>query len=337
MDNLLYYPYINIPKSDWTLRTLLYYDCIGSIVPQNYFYNPNNFEPFMLELVQSELVIPIDPINVLDNPWQVSLPFIEYVNNNRSKLNRRRETFRNGGFRTINSNKFEQKGTRISVDKFDNEVIYQLEQFGLAIRQDGEWVLVEKRTADELMKFLATVIGKKLDYLPATDDYNKMRILLKKPHEQFKAPLNEQAKREIILKELIPFPEQIDLSKLRRFKDNNFELLNAFKNRVEIIALNPTIDEDSLYFRELIAELNNRKMELSAKMNESKFGKIFFGTICGITGAIIGFSGAMTVGAVLGGLPGFANAIHSALQTENITDQTGMKYLALIDKNVRKM
>lgn len=65
MSNLLYYPYINVPRTDWTLRTLLYYDNIGSIVPQEYFYEPErNYDEFMLELVRNELVTPINPIKI---------------------------------------------------------------------------------------------------------------------------------------------------------------------------------------------------------------------------------------------------------------------------------
>ncbi len=68
-------------------------------------------------------------------------------------------------------------------------------------------------------------------------------------------------------------------------------------------------------------------------------GKIFLGTVCGITGATIGLAAANSVGAVVGGLPGFANAVYSALQmekAEDIFDQSGMKYLALLDKRLRK-
>jgi len=29
MDHLLYYPYINLSRTEWTLRALLYYDTVG--------------------------------------------------------------------------------------------------------------------------------------------------------------------------------------------------------------------------------------------------------------------------------------------------------------------
>jgi hypothetical protein len=97
MDKILYFPYINLPKTDWTIRTLLYYDDICSIVAQEYVYSPNrNYEPFMLELVKCELVIPIDPIQTLDNPWEISQPFLNFLEKNQKRLFQRRQTFIEG-------------------------------------------------------------------------------------------------------------------------------------------------------------------------------------------------------------------------------------------------
>ena len=73
--NLLYYPYINLPDTEWTIRTLLYYDNVSSIVPTQYFHEPERYEPFMREAVQNELITPVNPMNVLDNPWEVSRMF----------------------------------------------------------------------------------------------------------------------------------------------------------------------------------------------------------------------------------------------------------------------
>ena len=72
MNNLLYYPYINLPNTDWTIRALLYYDNISSIVPAQYFHEPEHYEPFMREVIQRELLTPINPMTVLENPWEVS-------------------------------------------------------------------------------------------------------------------------------------------------------------------------------------------------------------------------------------------------------------------------
>ncbi len=340
MENLLYYPYINIPRTDWTVRTLIYYNQVGSIVPQNYFYEPERYDKDMRELVQNELVIPINPIEVLDRPWEISKPFINYVNSKEFSVRQRRENFKQKKYGRIHRGKF--NGQRIHTEKFDREIFYQLEQAGLAEREDDEWFRVEQETANDLMSFLASVIGGKLDFLPATDIQVRKATFTNNSKKIYQTKRNENIRREIILSELIPFPEQIDLNKLRKFKDKHIDLLNRFRNKIELIALNPNLEEESLLFKETIKELNYQKDELTAKMNESKFGQLIFGTVCGITGAIIGLASAGTTGALVGSfsaLPSFANAVYSALKierVENITDQSGMKYLALVDKKLRK-
>ncbi len=334
MENLLYYPYINMPKTNWTVRSLLYYDQIGSIVPMDYFYNPDRYDPFMRELVERELVLPINPMEQFDSPWQVCKPFVDYMNSKDFNLKRRKKSFEQKDGHKIFESKFQ--GSRIHTNKFDHELLYQIEQAGLATREDNhEWFWVEQKTAGELMMFLASVLGKKIDFLPATDLKIKSNpfFLTKKRIEQTKQ------KREIILENLIPFPHEIDITKLTKFKEKNSELLKNFKNGVELIAINSDIEMGSDLFKEKITELELGKNELMIKMNENKLGKIFFGTFCGISGAVIGLATAGTTGAIIGGLPSFANAIHSALQIEGIKDienNKGMKYIALVDKELRK-
>lgn len=330
MDKILYFPYINLPKTDWTVRALLYYDNIGSIVPQEYFYSPErSYEPFMLELVQRELVIPIDPIQTLDNPWEVSRPFLNFLKDNQKLLSKRRQVFIEGKHSRIHLDKF--SGARVHADKFDGEIFYQLEQMGLAKRGENNWYQVEKYTADHLMKFLASVISSKLKMQPTTDTYRRRFIpATKNIHNK---------KRETILTNLIPFPEEIDFNKIRKFKDNHLDLLRAFKNRVEQIVLDETIIEGTELFNVKVEELILRKNELTAKMNESQIKNIIFGSVCGVIGASQGLATAEITGAFIGGLPGLANAIHSALKietAEDVFDQSGLKYLALVDKRIRR-
>jgi len=333
MENLLYYPYINLPRTDWSARALLYYDKIGSIVPENYFYNPEKYEPFMRQMVQEELVLPINPLEVLNRPWELSDVFIDYIRSEEFRLDEHVRYFQGGKFGFIHRQKF--VGTRIHANKFESNIFYQLCEAGLAKRENHEWYMVEEYTASKLMTFLATIIGKKLDFQPTTDE----RQLIGNTKYDFEICRVENEKREIILRELIPFPEQIEIKKLRAFKEKHFDLLKSFKNKVELIALDASIEINSQLFKEKINELNENKKELSDRMNESKFGGVFFGTICGVAGAFIGLLAASTTGALVFALPGFANAIYSAIQIETpegVRDQSGLKYLALVDKRIRK-
>ncbi|MEO7214310.1 kinase [Mucilaginibacter sp.] len=330
MSKLLYYPYINLPRTDWTLRTLLYYDNIGSIVPQEYFYAPTrSYDEFMLELVQSELVTPINPIDVLDNPWTATEPFLQLVENNLEKLLDAQNSFRRGGRGDIHNDKFSRAA--IHADKFDGNIFYGLEQLGLAERTNEQWYSVEQKTANNLMNFLATLISAKTDRLPTTDYIRP---------SYFKSSFyQEKQKRETILTQLIPFPQEIDLNKLLRFKEQHSTLLTSFRTRVEQIALNPSIIEGTPLFYQHLAELTQRKEELSARMNESNFNGVIFGTVCGLISAYQGIATADTTSAFIHALPGFAAAVYSALQierVEDVFDQSGLKYLSLADKRLKR-
>lgn len=322
MSSILYYPYINVPRTEWTLRTLLYYDNVGSIVPQEYFYNPETrYDPYMLELVRRELVTPINPMEVLERPWEVTQPFLELIEQNQNNLRSAQLHFRNHNNYNV----------LIHADKFDEGLFYGLQQLGLAEPTNGRWHSVEKRTANNLMKYLATLISAKTNRLPTTDYV--------KPFYYRSSYGVQQQKRETILTALIPFPEDIDLSKLNDFKNKNSALLADFRTRVELLTLNPHIVEGTPLFQQHLIELLQRKEELTAKMSESKFKSILFGTVCGLIGASQGLATASTTSAIVGALPGFANAVYSALQierAENIFDQSGLKYLALADKRIRR-
>ena len=308
----------------------MYYDNIGSIVPREYFYDPErNYDEFMLELVRSELVTPIDPINIFDNPWEVTRPFLQLVENNQEKLRTAQNRFRQGLRGNMHIDKFSK--ANIHADKFDENIFYGLEQLGLAEKTDECWYSVEQRTANNLMHFLATLISAKTDRLPTTDyirtSYNRQTFN------------QERRKRETILTSLIPFPDEIDMRKLLNFKEKHSGILNSFRTRVEQIVLDPNIIEGTPLFQQHLAELSQRKEELTARMNESQFNRILFGTVFGLIGAYQGMATASTTGAIIGGLPGFANAVYSALQierAENIFDQSGLKYLALVDKRLRR-
>lgn len=334
MENLLYYPYINVPKSDWTNRALLYYDTIGCIVPSRYNEKPKLYEKHMRDLVKENLVLPINPMDEISNPWNIVKPFIDYVNGEGFNLKKRRKYFQNNERGRIHRDKF-TKAPQIHIDKFDKEVFYQLEQVGLAEFDGNEWYHVEKSTANELMAYISTILAEKLECLPMTDRVRNYFPSSKVSKKDFKKLTVQQTKRQIILKDLIPFPEEIDYTKLRNFKNNHSDLLGAFRNRVEILALDPKLDIESELFKEKVKELIFRKEELSAKMNENQFGKIFFGGVCGAASAVIAFAS----GFGLLGAPAFANAIYSALKIESpegIFDQTGLKYMALVDKRMRR-
>ncbi len=194
---------------------------------------------------------------------------------------------------------------RIHAQKFDRGLFYTLEHMGLATRENEDWFIVDDTTADYLMKLLATAISARLNMQASTDTFRK---------SNYQSSIH--LKRETVLRNLIPFPEQIDLKKVLKFKTRHFKLLQAFKNKVEQIVFDGAIHEGTPLFNLKVKDLHLQKQELVAKMNESHITDIIFGTVCGIIGAAQGLAITQTLGAFVGGLPGFASAVHSALKIE---------------------
>lgn len=336
MDNLLYYPYINLPDTDWTIRAMLYYDRIGTIVPGQYFNEPERYEPFMLEVVQNELITPIDPMHVIDHPVEISEVFCNYLNDNLKSLEKRGVSLAGSVTSHIRRRDVAPNKTwcRLHADKLDAGIFYNLMHMGLAERIDDYWYNVEKKTADELMTFLASVIARKIDYQPVTDKIDNSFSTAYISNQDFELR-TRQYKRDVILKHLIPYPKEIDLTNLMRFKERHNDLLRSFRNKVELLALNPAFAPDSQHFTVALDDMKMAKEELSAKMNESHMGDIVFGTVCGTVAAGIGILANPVVGAI----PGLLSAIYSACRIErpeDVIDQTGLKYIALVDKRLRR-
>jgi len=334
MNSLLYYPYINLPQNDWTIRALLYYDKVNSIVPAQYFYEPEHYDPFMREAIMNELITPINPMDVLNNPYEVSLKFIEYLSTRKGVIESRRRVFSNQAHK-IHRDKFlsPYKQCKLHINKFDSDVFDYLMEIGLAERIDYNWYNVENKTANDLMFLLSSVIADKIQSTLATDkiDYSFSQIYTQNNDVELR---NRQYKRDLILKNLIPYPKQIDLSNLRRFKEKHHDLLIAFSSKVESIVLNQAISPESQMFKLTLDELKLQKEELSARMNESYLSNINFGTICGTISASIGLFKNSSVAAITG-LLSTIYSVCKAERPESVVDQTGLKYLALVDKRMR--
>ncbi|WP_288882965.1 kinase [Pedobacter panaciterrae] len=318
------------------MRSLLYYDTISSIVPDDYFHgSQNHYEPFMFELVREHLVIPLNPIEQLTDPFSLVEPFMEFINSHYYNIEKRRYFFTKqiDGY-ILNNQKFSP--SNINGLKFNHNLLYNLEQLGLARRTDGHWYHVENYTAGYLMSYLSNILATKLSLLPITD--RPLNLPFKMNYNKPQHTNEARIRREKVLMGVMPYPMDIDLSKLMRLKERHNNELIALRTIVEQIALDSRYDNDEL-LNERIRELNYNKEQLSARFQENRLGKILFSNVFGLAGAVYGLSQIESkLGAVIGGSLVFANAVHSALQIEDPTkiyDPSGMKYLALADSRLK--
>lgn len=338
MSSILYYPYINVPHNDWTLRTLLYYDHVYSIVPESHFNDPEmNYEPEMLRLVQQELVIPLNPRFALQHYYNLEDPFIRFLSKREGFLSARRNAFKKQLKQIERMGNL--YGSRINVGKFKREVFVTLQEMGLAKKNNDEWFWVETHTAGLLMKYLAELISAHLNLLPVTDTYKRRLSIKPREADTHYIKRKKRKKRDQILLELIPYPEQIDVEKLRQFKDRYYQLLENFRNNVELLVFDTNLRINSILFKERLSELNYQKEQLASRMKDSGFSALSYGTVC----AAISETANLLVedpesGTVISVLAGLVALAHSVWKTENPNepfDTTGMKYMALIDKKIR--
>lgn len=317
-DDLLYFPYINMPQSNWTAISILYWDSVGAIIPNLYKDHPNRLERNMRELVENELVRQVFPYEYVYQIPNFDQAFIELTEALDFDLKTRQRAFGQG----ITS--------LLHVQKFSDRLLNELVEKRLAQRVNWEWYMVEQYTARMFMTYLATVISKADGLTPATDSTRNMDMRL----STSRFPYYRLATRNQFINDLIPYPVIANPLELRHFKDRHGGQLKTFRNRleqiiVEVTAIHEKEPRQRLYHLKL-QEINQQREEIYARLVESRLGKITFGTVFGLIAAGIG----LHAGDPLLGSFGFGNAVYSAFQGYNRRDilNNDFAYLALIDR-----
>lgn len=335
--DILYFPYINIPKNDWTIRALMYYDKIGTIIPHDYFTKPNILDPFMLELSQAGYIQFIDPMSYISDPNAIVSPFIEFITHDERSLENKRRNFKSSVHKSfdISKLKFSRpiKNTEIFSQKFDSDMFAELQKLKLAKRINDYSFSVEENTAMALMTYLASILGKCCNMVPATDSLTNLETPISKLPFRHK-----QLLRDKILERILPYPEKIDVQKFLKFKEDNSEDIELFRIKIENLIVEVTSIDDAEYLENKLREIEIHSDNLAERMKSNKFGRIVWGSFCGLAAGAIGLASSGTSGLLLG-VPGFANSIYSALESikpNAISDISGLKYLALLRWDILK-
>lgn len=318
-DNLLYFPYINIPDTNWTTISVLYWDNVHAIVPHVYRDHPNRLENNMRELIETGLVQQLFPYQYIYYIPNFDQAFLELVDSDEFDLTARQQAFSR------------HQASRVHIQKFSNDLLSELERRRIIVRDNGsEWYLVEKYTARAFMTYLATVIAKVDGFTPSTD--STRNIDMRPGRNAF--PYHRSYVRNRFLNELIPYPLGASPYQLRNFKETHHQQLKNFRNKLERTIIEVTNIQEKeareAYYKLSLVEILQRRNELFARLSESRLGQITFGTLFGLTSAGIGFD----AGHPLLGSFALGNAIYSAFQGYNRRDLLNMDiaYLALIDK-----
>ncbi len=148
---ILYYPSIDILNSTWIKHALLYWDQIGSIVPNaSYYREEQPLDPDMAFLLEEGVYRPISPER-LKNKRQAVRKF-----NDELKSIMGSKSFKD----SLGSKNSWNFNFEIHYDKVTNDILPYLRHHGLAkATKDSSWLAVEERTARTLMSILAKHIA----------------------------------------------------------------------------------------------------------------------------------------------------------------------------------
>lgn len=327
MDTVLYFPYVNLPDNKWSIRTILYWDKVASIVPPSY-RQTEKFEKFTELLINNGLLEEISPYDIFSVPNYESSLSKAIIGDN-SLIERARKNFLEGNFQKIHR------------EKFHNSIFNTLVESGVAqeVSMSG-WYIVEENVARLMMTFLGTILSLEKQLQLTTDNINNLDITFSNGKTDmyfskagYENSIDASIIRSDILENIMPYPMDLDLYKLRKFKEKNYEKLRSFRKQIEKTVFNISLINDESKRKEAIrreiADILDQKEFLIRKMKESNFQRIFLGGACGLVSTATPFF----VEPSLSGVPALLYGLYAVYnETKRSKIENPIHYLALTEK-----
>ncbi|WP_031484916.1 hypothetical protein [Maridesulfovibrio frigidus] len=210
--NALYYPYINVPDAKWLYKVLLYWDKVMSIVPMEYYYHPDMYTPFMLQLVRNELVVPVTPAGKISS--REFDKFFHYA----------KRTVRKKGSKFFEGKRFT---AQVHMEKL-GDLGERLVEIGVAKSDNYPWYEMPRGLANHFMSFIALNLSRDEDIMADPVTYNGY------PIQRLRQNFMKTQVRNELLDFLLPVPdEHISIDDVLFFKMQHGDLLTQFRIFVE--------------------------------------------------------------------------------------------------------
>lgn len=262
-ETALYFPYMQVPQNLWFTKVLLYWDRAASIVPEPLHKSRTELNTYMRELVDEELLTLVRPDSVLErmDVEKFNEAFLEHLITE-SVAGRR------AGY------------TRIHAGKMSYSLFRELCNRGLARDMEGSvtWWSVKSNIADLYMSYLASVISARTPGMfPVADQADYLKGLA--PMAPTIPPDSQQqlqTMRYTVIKDILPAPQgEVPAAELRRFKDENADLLKECRNFLdsELAAMASVTDPVLLKAREIgfRQKIDREVTELKEQMARRKW------------------------------------------------------------------
>lgn len=280
MDNALYFPNINLPSPAWTLRTLLYWDKLHSIIPESVARSDSTLSATMVDLIKTGLVASVDYGVLSAASHSISPGFAQYLERQGPLFSQR---MKNVDFSAL-----------VHIEKISTEVSNILTKFDLGrIGNDG-WVRMKPTIANSYLSILALNVASITQGSAVTDRFqnlggvDKSRIgsARRDKNNDFlkgQVPRKNQVRNEF-LSELFPVPAEpvIKAERILKFKEKHGESLRTFRIEVEREAAALSLMSN---IEELTAAIAVSKKRFKEQANQAAenmrihFGEIVFNII----------------------------------------------------------
>lgn len=252
----LYYPYINPPADEWTVRSTLYWDRIDSIIPSGV-----ELSDATKALIDEGLLARVDWMDVAMVGYRVENEFVNFIQSRKSfgkVLNSWTDRFRPQLIHTM---------------KMPHRIIEALRETGLGVEMSCDWWAVRPDIASAYMSTLAWRVAAMnpngCDLL--TDRGTALegfRMQCNEPRP--KSTLSVGKAREVLealLKDLFLVPKHwIPPREVRLFKEQFGNELQMFRNHVNRVVLDLMREAKSDTFEELVSATRSDLVTQSAAL-----------------------------------------------------------------------
>jgi hypothetical protein len=305
MQGALYFPFIDVPESAWWTQTLLYWDRIGTIVPQSYLDEPESLDANTLDLVRSGIVRQVFPDELEPRFGRGFERYLDALPER--ELRQRRDRFQRGMSTRIHADKRLAMATGFFVAV----------HLGLARdtpspnendRYSHSWYRMEVETAAEFMAAIALGLcqvqarntGRQRDsegevsWVPTTDNAVAMSALMAglDPSRGFQngddarvLRLRVQGEvrateiRSYLLERLLPVPQDpVSADLVLAFRNRHGDLLPALRRYLEDQIDQALATEDEVLRQRrldrLVEEAEEQVAQARAYLRETGFSRI---------------------------------------------------------------
>lgn len=320
---ILYYPTINIPDESWLKKTILYWDYVSSIVPDEDYYRRDivNMNEDMRYLIDNGIYRPTFPSELFTSSnfdrfnEELERTFISrssknFYGDNRAYIHRKK--LQHGIEREpidyVHKKKFAfpDLAAKVHSRKFNNKIYEFFMEQGLIVDYDDEWLAMDSELCIQYMSLMAKYLAD-LAVNPTVVGTDKTKYL----HYAYKKTFRSKKSLALYIcfQDVLPQPApDASLKKIIKFKDKRQTELSEFQYQLlqfeNQLSHSTSTDEAKDQIELFKKQLEKSILEIEKIYKDEKINYTF-GTIntfvdaLGITGSISSIASLVAMAASL--------------------------------------